>query len=159
MLLGVMSDSHDRLDVLRRAVELLNRRGAEHVLHAGDVVSPFAAAELGRLKAPVTAVFGNNDGERRLLAEKLPGIAEFAELTLGGTKVALYHGTSPELVRALVDSGSYGLVVTGHTHRVHEERRGSTLWLNPGELCGYLTGRCTLALVELEGMQVEVVEL
>ncbi len=159
MLVGVLSDSHDRVDMLREAVEELRRRGAQHLLHAGDVVSPFAASELTRLGAPVSAVFGNNDGERGVLRERLPGISDFLELTLEGRSIALYHGTSQELTRAIVESGRYDLVVTGHTHRVHTEQVGRTLWLNPGELCGYLTGRCTLAVVELPTMKAEVIEL
>ena len=36
-----MSDSHDNLDALKRAVQYCNRQKVDGVLHAGDLVSPF----------------------------------------------------------------------------------------------------------------------
>jgi len=73
---------------------------------------------------------------------------EAAELEVAGRRVAVYHGTSPILLRALVESGLYDVVVYGHTHQAVVERRGGTLVVNPGELCGCLTGRSTYAVVD-----------
>ena len=64
MLIGVMSDTHDNIVQTKKAVSLFNSRGVEHVLHAGDFISPFMIDTLKELKAPFTGVFGNNDGDR-----------------------------------------------------------------------------------------------
>ncbi|MEL7671087.1 YfcE family phosphodiesterase [Methanobacterium sp.] len=59
-----MSDSHDNLPAIREAVKFFNEAKVELVIHAGDMISPFAANEIKNLNAEFKAVFGNNDGER-----------------------------------------------------------------------------------------------
>ncbi|NOZ59467.1 MAG: metallophosphoesterase [Euryarchaeota archaeon] len=163
MLVGIISDSHDNLSALEKAVRLLNREGVEHVLHAGDIIAPFAAAKLAELEAKLTCVYGNNDGERALLAGRLSemgaGISDFAELVLAERRIALYHGTIAGVTSALVESGRYDVVVTGHTHRAEVRRRETCLAVNPGELCGYLTGRRSLCLLDLETMEARILEV
>jgi hypothetical protein len=41
MLIDVMSDTHDNIMQTKKAVEKFNRKKVEHVLHAGDIISPF----------------------------------------------------------------------------------------------------------------------
>ncbi len=160
MRLGVMADSHDNVPMVRRAVELFNRRQVDLVVHAGDFVAPFAVAPLADLDCRVLAVFGNNDGERVVLARKLDALGEvhpnLAEGEVGGRRIAAMH--YPELAEPIAASGRYDLVVYGHTHEI-DVRRGETVVLNPGEVGGWLTGRSTAAIVELESMEVEIVEL
>ena len=61
-------------------------------------------------------------------------------------------------LEALAASGAWSLVVYGHTHRV-DVRPGPTPVINPGETCGWLTGRPTAAVVDLETGQAEILEL
>lgn len=161
MKLGVMADSHDNVPRVRRAVELFNERDVELVIHAGDFVAPFAVVPLGDLRCRVVAVFGNNDGERVGLAKKFDAIAgevhpNLAEAEAGGRRIAAVH--YPELARPIAESGSYDLVIYGHTHEI-DVRRGKSLLLNPGETGGWLTGRWTVAIVDLAEMEVEIFDL
>lgn len=160
MKIGVMADSHDHVPRVRRAVELFNREEVGLVVHAGDFVAPFAVEPLAELRSPVLAVFGNNDGERLGLAGRFEGIGELHDhlgtVTLTGRRIAVVH--YPELAEPLARSGEYQLVIFGHTHQV-EERIEKGLLLNPGEVGGWLTGRSTVALVDLETMRVEIREL
>jgi len=41
--LGVISDTHDNLDAIGKAVDEFNKRRVSLVLHAGDYVFPFTA--------------------------------------------------------------------------------------------------------------------
>jgi hypothetical protein len=50
------------------------------------------------------------------------------------------------------------LLVCAHTHRPAVEQ-GPPLVVNPGEAGGWLTGRCTAALVDLDRIQAEIIEL
>jgi hypothetical protein len=148
-----MSDTHGRLDAIDRAVERLNQEEVEFVLHAGDFVSPFTAAMFKPLKAKMLAVYGNNDGDRPMLRSKLGEIGtelarDFAELELDGKRIALLHGTDERIVDSVVKSGLYQVVVRGHTRRA-EIREDSALQVNSGEVCGYLTGHQTIAVLEL----------
>jgi len=167
MRVGVVSDSHDNVSAIRRAGEELRRRGVSLVLHAGDWVSPFSARFLREALGEgvrIVGVFGNNEGERPFFLEvaRKFGVevaGEAAELEVAGRRVAVYHGTSPILLRALVESGLYDVVVYGHTHQAVVERRGGTLVVNPGELCGCLTGRSSYAVVDLDKLEVDLLFL
>lgn len=159
MLIGVLADSHDHLDHLQTAVESLDRRGVQAVLHAGDFVAPFTIPLLAKLKVPVHGVFGNNDGERVGLKARWGDMGSLAErpneLELEGHKILLEH--EPVALEALA-GGYYHLVVYGHTHRL-DIRPGATLIVNPGEVCGWLTRRPTAAVVDLANQEVEVIDL
>lgn len=165
--IAVISDSHDRVDNLRKFAEQARREAIETVIHAGDIVSPFALRELRGFK--VYAVFGNNDGEKLLLSKVAGEIgAVLVEqplfASIGGREVAVVHGaSSPEgtakLVEALARSKLFSVVVYGHTHRMDVRRVGETLIVNPGTLSGYLAERATFAIVDLDTLEVEIVEV
>ena len=166
MLIGLMADTHDRLPLVEEAVKALNERGVELVLHAGDFIAPFVIPRLARLEAKVIGVFGNNDGDKMLLlkrASETGGKVElrglFAEIQAGGLRIALLHGHEGELLRSLIACGAYDVVVHGHTHQAGERREGRTLVVNPGEVCGYLYGRPSVAVLDTEKMSVEFVYL
>ncbi len=158
-----MADTHDRIDAVERAIDFFNRAGVEHVLHAGDLVSPFVAPKFAKLKAKLHFVWGNNEGDRELVRVKfgdmgVKPLGNFAALELDGRKIALLHGTHEEIVGALLRSGTFDVVVRGHTHRA-EVREGKTLLVNPGEVCGYLSGRLTVAMLDLAELRAEILEL
>jgi hypothetical protein len=165
MLIGVMSDTHDDIVQTKKAVTKFNQRNVEHVLHAGDIISPFMIDTLKELKAPLTGVFGNNDGDRALLERKsglLPAMritGTFARMDLGGMRIGLVHGNDRELVETLTTSSSLDLLVYGHTHRPEIRNEVSLLVVNPGEVYGHLTGRSTVALVDTVKRSAEIVDL
>ena len=158
MLVGIMSDSHDNLPAIARAVVLFNDKKVGAVLHAGDLIAPFTAKELLKLTMPLTIIFGNNDGERlglkQVFGEQIhqPPYS----LLLADKKVLLLH--EPDLVSAIAASGEYDLIVYGHTHR-HEIRKEKCTIINPGECGGWLSGRSTVVLWETMNNKVELVDL
>lgn len=161
MKIGVLADSHDHLGYLRRAVEVLEARGATALVHAGDFVAPFTIPLLGAPGLPVHGVFGNNDGERVGLKARFAEIGGELherphEVVLGGHRVLVLH--EPFGLEGLAAAGAWSLVVYGHTHQV-DVRPGPTLILNPGEVCGWLTGRPTAAVVDLATGQAEILDL
>jgi putative phosphoesterase len=167
MLVGVVSDSHDNIDAIKRAAALFRERGVELVVHAGDWVAPFSAKALREALGDgvrIVGVWGNNEGEllyfQRVASQFGVEILGYAgSVEAGGRRIGVYHGTSDLLTEAMVRSGMFDVVVYGHTHRVDVRRVGSTLVVNPGELCGYLTGRRTAALLDTARLEAEVVEL
>jgi uncharacterized protein len=163
MKIGVLSDTHDNLVNIRRAVELLARRGVEALLHAGDFCSPFSLAEFASLAGKgvrMHAVFGNNDGDRLMLVRRGEGFCEFhdgsAAVELGGRRIVMMH--YPDVAAALLASGAYDLVIHGHDHKARVEGVSRKL-LNPGTCSGYLAPRATVALVDTADLSVEIIEL
>jgi len=160
MKLGIISDTHDNMPAISRAVELFNAEKVDLVIHAGDFISPITANEFGKLHAPFIAVFGNNDGDRLYLVERFKEIGrlypDYHEFEFAGKRGVLMH--EPKFIDSLVKSGDYDLVVYGHTHEV-DMREGKTVVVNPGEACGWLTGKSTVVLLDSEGMTPRLVEL
>ncbi|TAN40947.1 MAG: metallophosphoesterase [Nitrospirae bacterium] len=159
MTAGILSDSHDHMDNLKKALDIFEARGVEHIIHAGDFSSPFTRRVLKNFKGGITAVFGNNDGER-LLLRKLYGDAIHTQphkFTLNEKRIVLMH--EPDVVDALADSGHFDLVVFGHTHEPVIKKIKNTLVINPGETCGWLYGKPTVAVVNLNTMDAEIVPL
>ena len=165
MLIGIMSDTHDDIVQTKKAVATFNQKKVEHVLHAGDIISPFMIDTLNELAAPLTGVFGNNDGDRMLLEKKfgmLPSTkisGTFARIDLGGMRIGLVHGNDRELLETLMTCGSLDLLVYGHTHRPEIRKEGTLLVVNPGEVYGHLTGRSTVALVDTVTRSGEIVDI
>ncbi|HDQ05561.1 MAG TPA: metallophosphoesterase [Candidatus Bathyarchaeota archaeon] len=164
MLVGIISDTHDRLPMIDEAVRRLNEMDVELVFHAGDYVSPFVADHFKPLKAPLIGVFGNNDGDRTLLKNKFAEIGadirgNFAFVTVDGLTIALLHGDEKELMRFLLELESHDVLVSGHTHVAKTYRKGRTLVINPGEACGYLKGKPTIAILDTYTLDVKTIRL
>ncbi len=159
MLVGIMSDTHDNLPAIRKAVEFFNKENVELVIHAGDFVAPFVARELKGLKAPLKGVFGNNDGERKGLYEALGIYDEILEIEADGMKMAVTHGTDERVVRALARSRLYDVVIVGHTHKYEIREEGRTILVNPGEVCGYVSGVKSVALLDTRRREVRIINI
>jgi hypothetical protein len=121
MIIGVISDTHGLL----RPEAVAALRGADRIVHAGDVGSPEILASLAAL-APLTAVRGNND--KGDWARALP----VTEVVDAGNGVLVY------VIHAVADldldpaAGGFRVVVAGHSHRPANDERDGVLWFNPG---------------------------
>jgi len=164
MIVGLMADTHDRLRLVDKAVKRLNKENVELVLHAGDYIAPFVVPHFKPLKMRLIGVFGNNDGEKELLKKSFAGIGAdlrgmFAEVKIDGLRIAVLHGEEEELLRSLIDAESHDIIVHGHTHEAKTYRKGKTLVINPGETCGYLTEKPTLAILDTQTLNVKTIPL
>ena len=160
MKVAVLSDSHDNLKAIREFVKQVNDEGVELVIHCGDFVSPFAVKELlNGLKCDFFAVFGNNDGEVAGLLKVSGGLIEKPPVLkeVNGLKTAVMH--EPLFVESLARSNDFDLILYGHTHQLRVDRVEGTLIVNPGELCGYLTGKGTFVILDTAQLTVEVREV
>lgn len=160
-MIGIMSDSHDNIPAIRKAVETFNTLDVDLVIHAGDLISPFTANEFKNLDAEMVAVFGNNDGEREGLKKAFADIClieDYKEISVEGWKFSVIHGNNPQIVDALSKCGKYDVLVRGHTHEL-EIKGNETLIINPGEVCGYVSGKQTVVLVDPDDLNCEVVSL
>ena len=132
MRIAVLSDTHlprGRRVLPERCVAEL--RGADLVLHAGDIATVGVLEELEAIGPPVRAVLGNVD-EPALAAR---GVPEIAEVDVEGVRIAMVHDAGPapgrleRLRRRFPDADA---VVFGHSHiPLHEEAGGLQIF-NPG---------------------------
>lgn len=133
MKVGIVSDTHDNIELAEEAVNFFEEEDCEVVIHCGDIVAPFTA-ELFDADFKFHAVRGNNDGEwnlKQVVNEFGSFYNNIAELELGDLQVAVYHGTEEEIVKGLVEK-NYDFVFRGHTHEKKISEKGGTIELNPG---------------------------
>jgi len=165
LLIGAISDTHDNLPQIEKAVKYLNEQEVGLVLHGGDYVAGFVIPKFKQLNCKLIGVFGNNDGDHELLKKRFSETSNctirdrFAKVEFDSYRIALLHGNETELLNAIIDSGYFDAVVHGHSHIKGIVKKGKTLAINPGELCGYLTGKSTLALLDTEKNEAKITEL
>ena len=114
---GLISDTHG----LMRPEALAYLRGADHIVHAGDIGDPGILEALRRL-APVTAVRGNND--RGDWARAVPSSAN---VQIDGVAIHVLHD-----VKELRLQPGVRVVVSGHSHKPIVQERDGVLFVNPG---------------------------
>lgn len=117
---GIISDTHGLL----RPEALETLRGAEVILHAGDVGSEEVLEQLREI-APVVAVRGNVD--RSAWAGKLPATAA---VEAGMQRIWILHDIASLDINPV--AGGFGMVIYGHSHQPALQTKADVIYLNPG---------------------------
>ncbi len=156
MKIGVMADSHDNLPMTKKALSVFSENKAEIIFHCGDLVAPFTLKVLLESSLPLIAVYGNNDGEKKGLGDLSNDIhASPLRTRLKGISLVMAH--DPRVLHAEMDRGD-DIGLCGHTHH-HLIENGPPMIVNPGETGGWVTGRSSVALVDLEYLTAEIIDL
>jgi len=143
MHIAIMSDSHDNIWNMRRALDTIAGKNIEMIIHCGDFVAPFMLKELAAPGIPVPGVFGNKNGDGFLLTKitytDLPQITLHGitgQVEADGFTIGFAHESV--IARGLLHQGGFNLVCFGHTHIYSQtqEKDGKTILLNPGEIMG-----------------------
>jgi putative phosphoesterase len=118
MKIGLISDSHEDIRALEKAVSFFNSKDCQITVHCGDIISPIMAGALCHLKSSFYSVFGNNDGEKTFLKEKISKFGVISEepfkFQFQDKKFLLMH--RPELINSVSDFQKMDFVFCGHTH-------------------------------------------
>jgi putative phosphoesterase len=164
MKIAILSDSHDNIWNLEKALSQVAELGATALLFLGDFCAPFTLKQIGDgfTAGPIHAVFGNNDGDPFLLSKIAAGFeyvtlhGQYAELEFGGRKIAINH--YPDISKRIAESGAFDAVFSGHDHQQYVHRSGKTLWANPGEIMGRF-GDPTFGIYDTETGEFEHMKL
>lgn len=157
MIIGIFSDTHDNITQIKRAAKTFENYKVEAIIHAGDIVAPFAAKTIAEIPIPLYIVYGNNDGEREGLKNILPQIADGPILIdLNHKIIVLAH----DFTQITEDSKEQAdIIISGHTHLAEIKKYGNRLQINPGDCSGWLKGRASVAILETETMKAQIIEL
>lgn len=150
MLVGILSDTHDRTQRAERAVDRLKSAGAEYLIHCGDFTSAEVVHICGVL--PFACVLGNCDHDEVAIRNAVEGVGgtyldRGGSVIVGGKQFAVTHGDDAATFRSLIlERPDY--LLFGHTHVALDERDGPTHQINPGAL--HRAARYTVVLLDTE---------
>ena len=159
MLVGILSDTNDRFDVMATAVRVLVDAGAELFVHCGDIGNRKVLDPLAGLNAAF--VWGDRDSDRMGLlrhADQL-GIQCFGvmgELESDGKSMAVIHGNDTKMTKLLVREKLYDYLIVGHSKTTQDERHGRTRVISHGSLDG---NEKTVALLDTETDIVKIINV
>jgi putative phosphoesterase len=168
MQIAILSDSHDHREHLAAAVADAKARGAEAIIHCGDIVAPSTLHAAQPSGLPLHVIHGNNMGDTYNLARlaNKPGsniryYGQDATLELGGRRIFVVH--YPHYAKAMAQTGDYDLVCNGHEHKAHIDlltanNGKQVVWLDPGTVGG-ISASATYILGDLSTMQFEILEV
>jgi len=160
MKVGLMADTHDRLPAIKDLIGVMLSKGVSLVMHAGDYCAPFSLEPFNDANMALLGIFGRNDGDPEgLKATAARGVGmELYEsphsFEVSGQRILIVHDLG-EVNRRSIEQHRF--VVHGFTHKQETITRGDTLVINPGEACGWLTGNCTAAILDLETSEIEII--
>lgn len=148
MRILVLSDSHGNLANMVRAVE---ETAPRMIFHLGDCWRDAESLHDRFPDIPMEQVPGNCDFRPHEPAERL--------LCLQERRILLCHGHTYGVKQSLLTAGyaaeeqALDLFLFGHTHRPLVDRRGRTLFLNPGSIGDHL--RPCFGVVTLQNGQLD----
>lgn len=142
MKIGVISDSHSRVDLAEFCIKKLKQEGAKFLIHAGDIVKEDTLKLLKKSSLPYKAVLGNNDSNLANLTNKYELFTEPYYFKIKSLSVKLMH--HPYYFEPDVD-----LIVYGHTHYFEAKKRKKAFYLNSGEVCARKKNLCECALLDI----------
>lgn len=168
MKVCIVSDSHDNRFLLEAAVKDGKSRGAEAVLHCGDVVAPTTLRILNPIGLPVHVIHGNNTGDMYSLSRLhhneesvVNYYGQDAGIELAGRKIFMVH--YPHYAEAMATTGDWDIVCCGHDHKasirkINNIKSLTTLYLNPGTVGG-VGAAPTYIMGDLETLEFEIIDV
>jgi putative phosphoesterase len=160
MKIAILSDTHNEIERVRWALDLLRQRDVKTVLHCGDIEDP-PVIELFR-GFDAHFVFGNCDWDKTALADRMEDVGvrlheNFGHLEIAGKQIAFVHGHERRLFDDLEQAGCADYLFHGHTHVAVDRRVGPTRVINPGAL--HRARIKTFVLLDVETDEAETVQV
>jgi putative phosphoesterase len=158
MIIGVLGDTHGRVETARAALAEFRARGVQLVIHCGDIDDAETVSAFAGWNAHF--VFGNCDSDRAGIRRAIEAIGAtlhepFGRLELAGKQIAWLHGDHADLKSDIENSSHYDYVFYGHTHVAEQSLVGKTLVINPGAL--FRARKKTCLTLDLPGGEMETI--
>ncbi len=161
MLIGILSDTHNDIEMTEKALEIFRERDVEMLIHAGDLTSPRMLRLFKDFKCRF--VLGNGDLDVEILNEecKKYGFGEidyYCTFAIEGKEFMVFHGNDVPLYREAVASGKYDYIIKGHTHEFENYMRNRSRIINPGALYG-ADDEFSVAILDTSTDRVEMIRI
>ncbi len=161
MIIAILSDTHDNMKNIRKALNIAEQFKPELIIHLGDFVAPFTAKPFVELGIKFIGVFGNNDGEKFGLKKAFSPVGEIFkppyEVKIDDKSFLLLH--EPFTLESYIKSQRYDYILYGHLHKRNKRIEGKTAVINPGEVCGWVENSASFVILNTATGDIEVIEL
>lgn len=152
MKIAVLSDSHDNVPNLGKALNYCSLEKINTIIHCGDLCKTISLIEgwPKNLEAKMHFVYGNADILEELNQKIFPQLKIYGQtgtVFLENKKIGFTH--FPEKAEKLAETGEYDYIFYGHSHKPWERTIGKTKLVNPGNLAGTFY-KPTFAVLDLE---------
>ena len=158
-MIGFISDSHGEWLRTRSAIQLLEKRECNIIIHLGDVETFEVLDELAGHN--VTLVFGNCDYVSRLIEYAVTIGIEVQDpagtMTVDGMTIAYLHGHDFSQYQKFIEDDQIDIIAHGHSHEIRDEVVENTRCINPGAL--HRAPRYTVALLNTKTDTLEFLEV
>jgi putative phosphoesterase len=154
MKIALLSDTHNNILTLSRAIQWIEQQKISTLIHCGDLTTIETGALLRQFRVILT--FGNGDFTSGALHDHFHTMNNQSyagmhfEGEIHGSRIAITHGHIPGKVEAWTHEQRFEYIFTGHTHRRRDERKGITRIINPGALGGLRKESRSFAIIDLQ---------
>ncbi len=154
-MIGVLSDTHNSIPAIDRAVDFFNDRPVDLVIHAGDYTSLQSIEALSNLKSPLKGVAGNMDTDPDLLTRNYSG-----DINISPTWRALDYKNRTVYISHRPfrnEPVKCDVYIHGHTHQSYIEKK-EYLKVNPGSCSDRHSNAC-VALIKPQKKEAQIYEI
>ena len=156
MLIGIMSDTHNDIEMILKALDEFHARKISMLIHAGDITSPRLISFFKDFDTKI--VLGNGDLDYDLINSEcikfgFGPVQKVRTITVDSKLIHVSHGNNVIEFRNAVDSAKYDYIIKGHTHVFEDYVLHGTHVINPGAL--YRADEHTVAVLDLDTGKVE----
>jgi len=152
MKIAIISDSHDNIPNMEKALAWMKENSIEQLIHCGDLCAPGVLVNVlaPQFTGPIHMVFGNVEDKETVIEkvakfDHIHHYGDVGDFEIDGKKIGVIH--YPEKAKKMAESGKYSIVFYGHNHKAWEETIGTTKLVNPGTLAG-LFAKATFAVYD-----------
>jgi putative phosphoesterase len=163
MKIAILSDTHNHLANLQKALQIIENEDIQTIVHCGDVTT----AEIASILSPhkVILTFGNGDFASgqirdtllRMNPESFAGTVFQGEI--GGLRIAVTHGHLIPTFQNLLNSQQFDFLFFGHSHRREDRLQGKTHLINPGAIGGLRKEERSFCILDTQNRQIRFVFL
>lgn len=159
MQIAIISDTHDNIVNLSKALDWIKKNNITTIIHCGDVTDEETLKFiLSNFDGEINLVYGNIDSDFLnakdfKLYKNLIIHGEVGELKINNKKIAFCH--FPGKAKELALSKDYDMVFYGHTHKPWQEQVDSCMLINPGTLSGMFS-KSTFAVYDSDNNKLEL---
>ncbi|MFH1325889.1 MAG: metallophosphoesterase [Candidatus Falkowbacteria bacterium] len=157
MKIAIISDTHDNIPNLEKALAWMKQNNIKQLICCGDVCNSETLKYLAEsFKNKIHLVYGNMELYEQNEAKQYDNInflGRYGIVSINNKQIGICH--EPWFVDKILEQDKYDIIFYGHTHKPWDEMVKKIRMLNPGTLAGMFY-KATFAVWDTENNNFEL---